>query len=222
MGQDKKEIIPGLVPQKDGSYAVFIEIPGGACPSSRDLRALSEISEELSCKVHVTTAQKFMLLNLTRETGRKALEKLSQTNLYAKKAGDISQPRVCVGRPYCKFALQETFSFSDTIIQRIGRQPVAKKLKVGIAGCPACCSWANVLDVGFVGIKRGFQVFVGGHGGSKPVPGQNIALIKTHDEGVELLSRIAALFTENVKIKSRLDRAIKKIGMERFLREIGL
>ncbi len=222
MSQDKKEIIPGLVPQKDGSYAIYIEVPNGACPSASDLKALSEISEEFDCKVHITTAQKFMLLNLTKETGQRALEKLSKTNLYTKTARDISQPRVCVGRPYCKFALQETFPFSDAIIQTIGRQPIARKLKVGIAGCPACCSWANVLDVGFVGIKRGFQVYVGGHGGVRPTPGQNIALIKTYEEGVELLSKIAALFTENVKIKSRLDRVIKKIGMERFLKEIGL
>ncbi len=218
----KKDIIPGLVPQKNGSFAIFVEVPHGACPSSEDFKALSRLIDELGCKVHITTAQKLMILDLDEEKGKKALDILSNTNLYAKTARDISQPRVCVGRPYCKFALQETFSFSDEIIKKIGRQPIAPKLKVGIAGCPACCSWANILDVGFVGVKSGFQVFIGGHGGVKPTPGEQVALIKDTSEAIELLSKIATLFSENVKIKSRLDRVIKKIGKDEFLKQIGL
>ncbi len=218
----KKEIIPGLVPQKDGSFAIFVEVPNGACLNSNDLKALSKLIDDLSCKVHITTAQKLMILDLNEETGKKALEILSNTNLYAKTARDISQPRVCVGRPYCKFALQETFSFSDEIIEKIGRQQIAKKLRVGIAGCPACCSWANILDVGFVGVKSGFQVFIGGHGGVRPTPGEQVTLIKNTSEAIELLSKIAKVFSENVKIKSRLDRVIKKIGREEFLKQIGL
>jgi len=39
---------------------------------------------------------------------------------------------------------------------------------------------------------------------------------------VELLSKIAKLFRENVRMKSRLDRVIKKIGLEEFKKAVGL
>ncbi len=214
--------IPGLIPQKDGSFAIYVEVPNGACPSSSDMKTLAEMMDKLKCKVHLTTAQKFLILDLNEETGRTALDILSGTNLYAKTALDLSQPRVCVGKPYCKLALQETFPLAQTIIDKLAREPIAKKIKVGIAGCPACCSWANMLDVGFVGVKSGFQVFIGGHGGAKPTVGEKMGLITSHEEAVELLSKIAKLFRENVRMKSRLDRVIKKIGLEEFKKAVGL
>ncbi len=214
--------VPGLIPQKDGSFAIYVEVPNGACPSSRDIKTLAEMMDELKCKVHLTTAQKFLILDLNEETGKKALDILSGTNLYAKTALDLSQPRVCVGKPYCKLALQETFPLAQTIVDKLAREPIARKMKVGIAGCPACCSWANMLDVGFVGVKSGFQVFIGGHGGARPAIGEKMGLITSHDEAVELLSKIAKLFRENVRMKSRLDRVIKKIGLEEFKKAVGL
>ncbi len=214
--------VPGLVPQKDGSFAIYVEVPKGACPTAKDFQSLAQMMNELKCKVHITTAQKLMILDLDEERGKKALEYLAETNLYAKTALDLSQPRVCVGKPYCKLALQETFPLSETMMEKLAREPIARKIKVGIAGCPACCSWANVLDIGFVGVKSGFQVFIGGHGGARAKVGEKMGLITSHDQAVELVAKIAKLFRENVKIKSRLDRVIKKMGVEEFKKTVGL
>jgi len=215
--------VPGLVPQKDGSFAIFVEVPKGACPEAADLKTLASMMEELNCRVHITTAQKLMILDLKDEdAGKKALDIISGTSLYAKTALDLSQPRVCVGKPYCKLALQDTFSLSDTIMEKLAREPIARKIKVGIAGCPACCSWANIIDVGFVGVKSGYQVFIGGHGGARPAIGEKMGKVTSHDEAVELLLKIVTLFRENVKKKSRLDRVIKKIGLDEFKKTVGL
>ncbi len=214
--------IPGLIPQKDGSFAIYVEVPRGACPEASDLKALAEMMEELKCKVHLTTAQKFLILDLTEETGKKALDIISKTNLYAKTALDLSQPRVCVGKPYCKLALQETFPLAQELMDKLAREPIARKIKVAVAGCPASCSWANMVDVGFVGVKSGFQVYIGGHGGARPNIGENMGKITSSDEAVELVRKIAILFRENVKKKSRLDRVIKKIGLEEFKKAVGL
>lgn len=214
--------VPGLVPQKDGSFAIFVEVPKGACPSADDLMVLSNMMKDLNCKVHLTTAQKIMIFDLNEESGKKALEMLSNTGLYAKTALDLSQPRVCIGKPYCKLALQETFPLSETLMEKLAREPIARKIKVGIAGCPACCSWANIIDIGFIGVKSGFQVFIGGHGGARPAIGEKMGMITTHDEAVDLVRKIAKLFRENVTKKSRLERVIKKIGLEEFKSAVGL
>lgn len=218
----EKKIIPGLVPQKDGSFAIFIEVRNGACLDQKALSALEQVVRETGCKLHLTTAQKLMLLDLDEERGKRAMEILDGSGLHVKKAKDISQPRVCVGKPYCKHAMQDTFAFSDYLMEKLARKPVAKKLKVGVAGCPASCSWANCLDVGFVGVKSGWQVFIGGHGGVRPRPGELVTKISGPDEAVALLEKAAEIFSENVRIKSRLDRVIKKIGKEEFLKALGI
>ncbi len=214
--------IPGLLPQKDGSFAIYVEVPEGACPKAADLKALANMMDELGCRVHLTTAQKFLILDLNDETGKRAMELISGTGLNAKKAMDLSQPRVCVGRPYCRLALQETFPFAEELMDKTAREPIARKIKVAVAGCPASCSWANMVDVGFVGVKSGFQVLIGGHGGARPAIGEKMGMITNSKEAVKLVRRIAKFFRENVKKKSRLEKVIKKIGVEEFKKEVGL
>ncbi|HID97202.1 MAG TPA: hypothetical protein EYP57_03305 [Thermodesulfobacteriaceae bacterium] len=219
---EDSKIIPGLVAQKDGSFAIFIETGRGACLDENALESLWRAARETGCRVHLTTAQKIMLLDLDEERGLRAMDILRDANLFVKTARDLSQPRVCVGKPYCRYGFQQTFDLSDFLMERLARKPVARKLKVGIAGCPACCSWANCLDVGFVGVKSGFWVYIGGHGGARPRAGEKVVKITSFEEAVRLVDRVAKVFTENVRIKSRLDRVINRMGREAFLDAVGL
>ena len=212
----------GIVPQKDGSYMISFETPDGATLSPDLLETLARISRRTGCIVHLTTAQKVMLLGLDLEAAEAALSELEAGGAPVRKARDLSQPRVCVGKPYCKLALQETFSFSKAIYDRLARTPIPPKMKVAVAGCPACCSWANCLDVGFVGVRSGWKVFVGGHGGARPRPGIEMGKVADAEEAARLLGRIAEFFASEVKKKARLARMIDKVGEEEFRKRVGL
>ncbi|MGB9712808.1 MAG: hypothetical protein ACP5SG_04545 [Dissulfurimicrobium sp.] len=212
--------IPGLVIQGDGSYALTIECPNGII-TPEVIDTLSRVVKELGITVHITTAQKIMLLGLDQKTGRRAIELLEEGGAGVRKARDISQPRVCVGKPYCKLALQKTFPFGEYIYKELARIPIPPKLKVAVAGCPACCSWANMVDIGFSGRKSGFVVMLGGHGGSRPKEGCEVGRISSPEEAGEIIKRLAAMFSRHVKIKSRMDRLIEKIGIEELKRAIG-
>ncbi len=218
----RQDLIPGLIPQKDGSVAVAIEVPNGNL-KPEILAALQEVGAMPGIIVHITTAQKIMLLGLDVTSGSEVMEKMEAAGAVVRKARTLSHARTCVGKPYCKYAWQDTFALGSYLYEHTGQEPIARKLKIGIAGCPACCSWANITDMGFVGIKRGWIVFVGGHGGALPKIGTEITRITTQEEAVEITLKLARLFTENVKQKSRLDRIIKKLGgIEAVKEELGI
>ncbi len=218
----KSPSVPGLNPQKDGSVAMTIEIPNGNLGPGV-LSALREVSEIPHITIHITTAQKIMLLGLDEESGNMAMKIMESAGAAVRKTRNLSHARNCVGKPWCKFAWHDTFAFGDYLYEHAGGEPSAPKMKLGIAGCPACCSWANMLDLGFVGVKSGWKVFAGGHGGAKPVPGMEITKVSSREEAADLVVRAARLFTENVKLKSRMDRVIKKLGgIEAFKKELGV
>lgn len=217
----EKKPIPGLVPQKDGSVALTIECLNG-CISPVQLTEIARIATDAKAIIHLTMAQKVMLLGMTEEAGIKALKALDGLGLSVRKARDLSQPRVCVGKPFCKLALQDTFSLGEYLYKELARTPIPPKLKVAVSGCPAACSWSTCMDLGFVGVKSGYIVMIGGHGGAKPKAGVELCRITTHEEAAQILRKLAEIFAREVKLKARVDKLIQKLGLEGLKKELGL
>lgn len=215
----EKKPIPGLVPQKDGSVALSIECLNG-CVSPQQLIEIARIAQEAKAILHITTAQKIMLLGMQEEAGIKALKALDELGVSVRKARDLSQPRVCVGKPFCKLALQDTFSLGEYLYKALARTPIPPKLKVAVSGCPAACSWSNCLDLGFVGIKSGYIVMIGGHGGAKPRAAVELCRITTHEEAGRILGKLAEIFSQEVKLKARVDKLIQKMGLEELKKRL--
>jgi len=213
--------VPGLMIQKDGSYALTMECSNG-CIEPGLLEKIGQAAKEQQAIVHLTTAQKVMFLGLDEARAKALMEALEKEGAVFRKARDLSHPRVCVGKPYCKLAFQDTFKLGDILYKELARQPIPPKLKVGVSGCPACCSWANLMDLGFMGVRSGYKVLIGGHGGAKPKIGQEIATIATPQEAVDILKKAAELFSEEVKKKSRMERVVSKLGVDEIKKRLGL
>lgn len=213
-------VVPGLKRKKDGSYSISIECPCGNIDVSV-LKEVTKLAEEFGVTVHLTSVQKIMLLDLTRETGEKALARLKSAGATVKTKRTLSQAMVCVGLPYCPLALQETIPLANYLYKEVSSLEIPPKMKTAISGCPAACSWANMVDVGFVGVKNGFKVLVGGHGGYRPVVGKEMGLIKNHKEAVDVVKKARALFVEHTEKKGRLSDVVEKLGVERFKKELG-
>ena len=211
---------PGLIPQKDGSYAISIELPGTKV-SAAVLRALAELAQEWAL-VHPTTAQKIMVLGLAEEAAKQALERLEKAGALIRKSGRSLQPRTCVGLPFCKLALQETFALSEAIYEAFPSEELPHKLKIAVSGCPACCSWANILDLGFVGVKSGFKVYVGGKGGYQPHPGEYLTTIKGIEEALELTRTVLDFFREHGQKKKRLGSVLGGENLSLLKGKLGL
>ena len=40
------------------------------------------------------------------------------------------------------------------------------KVKLAVSGCPRNCAESSIKDVGIVGVKGGFNIYIGGNGGT--------------------------------------------------------
>ncbi len=213
-------MVPGLIPQKDGSFAISIELPEGKISASV-LKVLSRLAEE-GAFVHPTTAQKIMILGLTEEKALKALKELEGAGAQIRKSGKSLQPRTCVGLPWCKLALQETFPLALAIYKAFPQEDLPHKFKIGVAGCPACCSWANILDLGFVGVRGGFKVYLGGKGGYKPTEGTYLTKVENIEEALNLVHRVLDFFKTHGQKKKRFATLISKMSPKDLAKALKL
>ncbi len=210
-----------MVPQKNGTFALSFECPNGIVTIGI-LDALNQVSRLEGATLHITTAQKVMILGLDRDNAGLAMEILEKAGASVRKARDLSHPRTCVGKPYCPLALQDTFDFSQALYDACSRIPIVPKLKIGVSGCPACCSWANMMDLGFVGIRSGYTVYVGGHGGYRPKVAREIGRVRSAEEGVRVVRALADLFNRNIEKKGRVQRLLESLGEEEISKSLGL
>jgi len=212
--------VAGLMAKKDGSFGILIECPGGFV-NVDILEKILEISRKHEARVHLTTSQKIMLLDLNKEAGVEAISLIEEAGGKIKKTVDISQAMTCIGKPHCPLSFQETLPLAEYLYSETARIKIPPKLKVGISGCPACCSWANLVDIGFVGSKSGFKVLIAGHGGYKPKVGIEIGKIATPEEAASVLKKAADLLINHISKKGRFDMVIEKLGIETVKCELG-
>jgi dissimilatory sulfite reductase (desulfoviridin) alpha/beta subunit len=79
--------------QNDGSYALTLEFASGMVSPSI-LETVNQIVQSEGARVHLTTSQKVMILDLSEESARQALELLKAVGARFKFPKQVYQPRV--------------------------------------------------------------------------------------------------------------------------------
>ena len=107
---------------------------------------------------------------------------------------------------------------------KLDEQPPWKELpakaKLGISGCPLCCSEGFVRDFGAFGKKSGWTVSFGGHAGQKPRIGDVIAQDLSDEEVIELAKKCFDNYGSNANPKERAARFIERIGIDEFKKAV--
>ncbi|WP_456433836.1 hypothetical protein [Thermosulfuriphilus sp.] len=210
--------IPGAVVQKDGSFAISVELPQLAL-KAEVLSLLADLARE-GYLVHPTTAQKIMILGIPKDRVAGVIEALETAGAQVRKSGTSFQPRTCVGLPFCKLALKETFPLAEKIYYTFKGRPVPHKFKVAISGCPACCSWANNIDLGFVAVRDGFKIYIGGKGGYRPRPGVLLGKASGEKEALGAMEAVLEFFNRYGRPRKRLAWAVEKTGLDPLMKEL--
>ena len=55
------------------------------------------------------------------------------------------------------YSFRKTFEYIDT----------PHKFKMGVSGCPRSCVESGVKDFGIISVENGFQIYIGGNGGTE-------------------------------------------------------
>ncbi|MFO8089444.1 MAG: hypothetical protein R6U13_06380 [Desulfatiglandaceae bacterium] len=204
--------------QNDGSYALTLEFASGIV-SPPILETVKQIVDSEGARLHLTISQKLMLLDLSKEAARKATEQLKAAGANFKFPKQVYQPRVCVGSRYCKLGLKDTISFGDQIYEKYSDLDIPYKIKIGVSGCRASCAHSTLADIGFIGRKSGYKIFVGGKSGIDPTFGKSLPGLFSEKKALQILGKAIEIYCEHAdqeKQFQRLSHVIEKLGFEKF------
>ena len=183
---------PELI-QINGLYAITLEFASGLI-GAPFFDAINSIVKQEGARIHLTTSQKIMILDLSKKSAKRAREKLDALGVNYKFSKQVYQPRVCVGSAYCKFGLTDTLRFGERIYENYAHTDIPYKIKIGVSGCLRSCAHSTLADIGLIGRKSGYSVYVGGKSGISPKQGQLLVKSVTEDDTLQIIGNVIHIY----------------------------
>ena len=206
----------GAILQRDQkTYAIVPRAPVGLVTPA-NLEALARVARKYDIPlIKITSGQRFALLGLKKEDVDSAWQEL---NMDVGKATELCLHYVqaCPGTEFCKFGIQDSLGLGRDLEAFFADMDLPAKLKIGVSGCPFCCSESFVRDIGIYGKKTGWTFIIGGSSGRRPRIGDVLAEDLSKEKVVDLIRRTLEYYRENAKGKQRMARFVDRIGIENF------
>lgn len=206
----------GAILQRDKkTYAIVPRTPVGLVTPD-NLEALARVARKYNIPVvKITSGQRFALLGLKKEDVDSAWQEL---NMEVGKATELCLHYVqaCPGTVFCKFGIQDSMGLGRDLEAFFADLDLPAKLKIGVSGCPFCCSESFVRDIGIYGKKTGWTFIIGGSSGRRPRIGDVLAEDIAKETVTDLTRRTLEFYRANSKGKQRMARFVERIGIENF------
>jgi nitrite reductase (NADH) large subunit len=202
--------------QKDGTFSVIPEMPGGVCTSD-ELRRIANVADKYKVPLmKLTGGQRIDLVGIAKEDLPAVWREL---DMPAGSAWGKSYRtcKSCIGVDYCRFGLGDSMALAGEIEQRYRGLDTPGKLKLATAGCPRNCSEALVKDLGVVAVEGGkWELYVGGAAGAHVRKGDLLCVVDDHAQVLRSADRFIQYYRENAKYKERTFTFVERIGIERI------
>ncbi|MEI8174150.1 MAG: NAD(P)/FAD-dependent oxidoreductase [Deltaproteobacteria bacterium] len=209
----------GAIIQRDlETFSISPHIPGGFVDPAL-LRKIADVAEKYGAKfVKLTGAQRIAIIGIREEDLDNAWAEFTDRS---KAIGlTIRSIQICPGTRACKRAKQDSPGLGFALDKEFYGKPAPAKFKMGVSGCPNCCSDSWMKDIGFFGTGNGFKVVVGGKGGGTPKLGRELAEGLTADQAVALARKVIAFYRENGVAPERLAATIERVGFDTFVKAV--
>lgn len=132
----------------------------------------------------VTGSQRIGLYGVNKEDLPAIWEELDM--LAAQAYGKVFRSvKTCVGKTFCRFGTQDTMGLGVKIEEAFEYIDTPHKFKVGVSGCPRSCVESAVKDFGIIGVDNGYQIYIGGNGGTELVEAQLLTTVATEEEVID-------------------------------------
>lgn len=199
--------------QKDGTFSVVPRMRGGQT-SPQQLMKLAQVAERYNVPlVKVTGSQRIGLYGVKKEDLPKIWEELDM--VAAQAYGKVFRSvKTCVGQSFCRFGTQKTMELGVRIEENFEYIDTPHKFKVGVSGCPRSCVESAVKDFGIIGVENGFQIMIGGNGGTELVEAQHLVTVETEDEVVDLCGAMLQYYRETGIYGERTAPWVERMGFE--------
>jgi len=206
----------GVIIQRDKqTYAVAPHIPCGVV-SPDTLRKLADTAQKYqAAALKITSAARIAIVGLAEGDVDNVWKDLGMSP-GAAVGLCVRSIKACPGTTFCKRGMQDSLSLGMKLDEKYHGAELPGKLKMGVSGCPNQCAETCIKDIGFVGMPKGWKLFVGGNGGGKPRLSQELARDLTTEQALEMADVVVEFYRQNARPRQRLGAMIEKMGFEEF------
>lgn len=155
--------------QKGGTYSVVPRIAGGEITPEK-LIAIGRVADKYHLYTKITGGQRIDLFGVRIDQLPDIWEELIEQGFESGHAYGKSLRTVksCVGSSWCRFGVQDSVSYAIFIENRYKGLRAPHKIKGAVSGCIRECAEAQSKDFGIIATEKGWNLYVGGNGGSRP------------------------------------------------------
>ena len=199
--------------QKDGTFSVIPEMPGGVCTPDELMRIATVAVKYKVPLVKLTGGQRIDLVGIAKDDLPGVWQDL---DMPAGSAWGKSYRtcKSCIGTQFCRFGLGDSMGLAYKIEKRFRGIDSPAKLKLATAGCPRNCSEAMVKDVGAVAIGDDkWEIYIGGAAGAHIRKGDVLCTVDGEDAVMLIAGRFMQYYRENAKWKERTYDFVPRIGL---------
>ena len=208
--------------QKNGTYSVVPRIPAGEVTPDQ-LIVIGRVAKKYGLYTEITGGQRIDLFGARVEDLPEIWEELVAAGFESGHAYGKAMRTVksCVGSTWCRYGVQDSTAFAIRVEHRYKGIRAPHKLKSAVSGCIRECAEAQSKDFGLIATERGWNIYVGGNGGSKPRHADLLAADVDEDTAIRYLDRFIVFYIRTADRLARTATWIDKMeGGIAHLREV--
>jgi NAD(P)H-nitrite reductase large subunit len=210
----------GAVVQRDGeTYAIKVHMPGGFT-TPEALRTVADVAERHGIpSVKITNAQRIALIGIPEEKIDAVRSDLGDLEDGATGLC-IRYVKMCPGATWCKRGQQVTYDIGMEMDKKYHRLQVPWKFKMAVSGCVNDCTEVCIRDLGLIGTSKGWNLMIGGNGGSRPrFAARLLENIATEGEALAAVEKAVA-WIKSLERKCRIGKVVEEMGIDAIREEI--
>ncbi|QTH42597.1 NAD(P)/FAD-dependent oxidoreductase [Cohnella sp. LGH] len=199
--------------QKNGSFSVIPRMRGGKT-TPQQLLKIAQVAEKYNVPlVKVTGSQRIGLYGVNKEDLPAMWEELDMTSAsaYAKAVRSV---KTCVGANFCRFGTQDSMGLGIKLEERYEYIDTPHKFKMGVSACPRSCVESGVKDFGVIGVENGFQIYIGGNGGTEVKEATLLTTVETEQEVIDLCGAMLQYYRKTGNYAERTAPWLERLGFE--------
>lgn len=203
--------------QKDGTYSVVPRMYGGIT-NPQELRAIADVAEKFEVPtVKVTGGQRIDLLGVKKAdlpaVWRELRERagLESGHAYGKALRTV---KTCVGREWCRFGTQDSTTMGIELERMAAGSWTPHKVKMAVSGCPRNCAESTIKDFGVIANDSGWELVVGGNGGTKLRAAEVLCRVTGHEAVLEHAAAFLQIYREEARYLERTAHWIDRVGLD--------
>lgn len=182
--------------QRNGTYSVIPRSPGGEV-TPEQLIVMGEIAKEFDLYTKLTGSQRVGLFGAHMEDLPAIWKKLNSVGLesghaYAK---GLRMVKSCVGDSWCRMGVGPSVNFAIELENRYKGMRTPHKLKGAVSGCTRECAEAVSKDFGLIATEHGWNLYVGGNGGTYPRHAELLAQDIDKETAIKYIDRYLMYYT---------------------------